>query len=114
MLWLVLITILSLIELGNEGAPRVDQLDKVVHFLFHYVLSFLLLFHLKYDDVLFQVKRIFYFVFFFSLIYGVLIEGLQAVLTLRRESDLWDVLANTLGCLTCLLSFRYFLRLKRQ
>jgi len=112
--WFGFITTLSLIELKVEETPEVNQVDKIVHFLFHYILSLLLLFHLKYDTVVVQVKRMFYFVFFFSLIYGVLIELLQSALPVSRDSDLWDVLANTLGCSAALLSFSYFLCLKRQ
>lgn len=112
--WFGLITTLSLIELKVKETPNINQVDKIVHFLFHYILSLLLLFHLKYDAVFIQVKRIYYFVFFFSLIYGVLIEVLQSALPVSRDSDFFDVLANTFGCSVALLSFSYFLRLKRQ
>ena len=113
-LWLVFISTLSLIELNVERVPKVDETDKVVHFLFHYILSVFLMFYLRYENVLFEIKGMYYFVLLFSTFYGLLIEGLQATISTNRDPDFFDVLANILGCLVSLLSFSYFLRLKRE
>lgn len=45
----------------------------------------------------------------FSIVYGIIIEVLQATITLNREADVIDALANSLGACTALL----FLKLKK-
>ena len=48
-----------------------------------------------------------FFIICFVVIYGIIIEILQGVLTTTRESDLFDALANTLGAIVGLIGFQY-------
>lgn len=113
-LWLVFISTLSLIDLNLEDTPKIDNTDKVVHFFFHFFLSLFLVLHLTQERMYKMNKRLFYLVVVFSVVYGILIEVFQAVFTINRHSDFYDVLANTTGSLVFLLSYSYFLHLKRQ
>lgn len=111
---MIFISTLSLIELKLTVVPKIDQTDKIVHFLFHFFLSGLLMLHLVYEKKYKINKKTYYFVFLFSLVYGLSIEGLQAVVSLNRKADFYDVLANTTGSLMFLLFFSYFSTIKRQ
>ena len=112
-MWLIVISTLSLIELDLEKVPKVDQTDKVVHFLFHFILALFLVLHLVNERMYSIDKKLFYITIFFSVTYGLSIEGLQAILTAKRHADIYDVMANTTGCIAFLLFYGYFLRLKR-
>lgn len=98
--WIITITFLSLVDLHDidikiEINPWL-KLDKIVHFIFYFTLTGLLINYFK------QSKKIsypIYISFFLAVIYGILIEILQDIVPTRRSFDYNDMTANTLGSL---------------
>jgi VanZ family protein len=75
-------------------------MDKLVHFTFYFIAALLgcmvLREHTKGQLRLLKAMGI---VFVFCVIYGIIIEVFQRELTIDREGDIMDALANTLGAL---------------
>lgn len=98
--WVITITFLSLVDLHDidikiEINPWL-KLDKIVHFIFYFTLTGLLINYFK------QSKKIsypIYISFFLAVIYGILIEILQDIVPTRRSFDYNDMIANILGSL---------------
>jgi len=102
--WAVLITIASLVSLNGIPKGYVSGNDKVVHFIFYAV--FVVLLSLAKSKSCFKKKHDL-LIILFVIIYGIVIEILQGVLTKNREADIYDAIANSLGaivgfiCLYC-------------
>ncbi|WP_299249696.1 VanZ family protein [uncultured Lacinutrix sp.] len=77
-----------------EELPSVN--DKVMHALTHFILVVLwfLVFYYRFS---FKYYKAIVLAALFSLVYGIAIELLQGYLTISRQSDFKDVLANVLG-----------------
>ena len=103
-LYTTIITCLFLIPL-NTGVKSTLPIDKLVHFMLNAGLVFLWVFYLFRIGGFSQWKYL-ALVLFLAIIYGMIIEILQGQLTTSREADMWDVVANTLGCLTGLMVFK--------
>ncbi len=93
--WFAIITLLSLIESENFSRVNVKNLDKFIHFLFHFLLTVFLFLALPKHQ--YKVRSKILFSFLFSVIYGIIIELIQGMLTVNRQSELMDVLANICG-----------------
>ena len=82
--------------------PKVDLPgnDKTIHFLFYFVLTLLWYVALerKYKNRLLK-----FLIAGASVIYGIIIEILQGVLTQNRQADVYDALANSAGAFLALL-----------
>lgn len=82
--------------------PKVDLPgnDKTIHFLFYFVLTLLWYVALerKYKNRLLK-----FLIVGPSIIYGIIIEILQGVLTQNRQADVYDALANSAGAFLALL-----------
>lgn len=108
--WTVLITVLSLISF--ERTPsfmlQLPFKDKIVHFIFYFVFVVLWCFGLHKTD---KIK-----ILLIAIVYGIIIEILQYVLTENRTADFYDVLANSLGAFLAFFVFpiikKIFLRQK--
>lgn len=102
--WTILITTLSLITI--ERVPsftlKLQHKDKVVHFVFYFV--FVIAWNLSLMQKLkkFKVK-----VLSIAIVYGIVIEVLQYVLTENRTADFFDVLANSLGAILAFVLFPF-------
>ena len=87
---------------GSMMVPRfsMPHVDKVVHFIFYFVLVLL---GVKAIQEFFNVKptlrKVLLYVLFFAIAYGILIECLQYGFTENRHGDILDVLANSIGAL---------------
>lgn len=83
-------------SLGNVSSiPKLGSSfdDKIYHFLAYAVLTILLYGYLS----LLSVKHKIILSASIAVVYGIIIEGLQSVLTNFRTPDYLDVLANTIG-----------------
>jgi VanZ family protein len=96
----ILITVGSLVNTGS--LPKIDYevSDKTIHFFGYFFFLILWFFY-----SIFRYQNTGYFkllivIACISLIYGIIIEVLQGVLTASRQPDIFDVLANGLGVLT--------------
>ena len=95
-IWTVLITVASLVS--SSAIPKVNLLwnDKIVHFLFYFFFVVFWSFALHKN---FYLKKYSFIIVVFAIVYGIIIEVLQELLTTTREPDLYDVFANALGAI---------------
>lgn len=95
-IWTVLITIASLVSFNSIPKVKIVGSDKMIHFLFYLV--FVILWGLAKKQIYFNRKYDFLIVVI-AIIYGIIIEVLQSVLTSTRQADFYDVLANAIGAI---------------
>jgi glycopeptide antibiotics resistance protein len=81
------------------------QLDKILHLTLYYVFIVLWSLVSKVNTV-----RQNYVLLIVGIAYGVLIEVLQAAMSLGRSYALDDIIANTIGCVLGVLSISYIKR----
>ena len=93
-------TILILSLLPGDKLPAIDftlfEIDKVVHFLFYFILAVLMyypFFKIKNELI---IKRI-VFIVVTGILFGAFIEVIQGTLITNRAFDQLDILANSLG-----------------
>ena len=102
-LWALII--FALCSMPGRLIPAVSWLellsfDKWVHAGVFFVLVSLLGISVKAHQ---QNNKLFYLYFTFSVMYGGLLELLQAKVFSERSADWFDVIANSFGCLIALL-----------
>lgn len=109
--WMVFVTFSSLFSFEgmNMGsfALRIPHLDKVVHFVFYLVMFVTAFFAIK-DHFLprLKLRTVLSGVLSFTIIYGMIIEVLQCTLTVDRQGDIMDALANSMGAMIGLMLTR--------
>lgn len=96
--WVLFITYMCLVSASKIPTAAwlvIPHKDKVVHFVFYFVLTLLLYkdFKLKWG----VLKKSFTFAFITAVSYGVLIEICQWLFTSGRNAEILDVIANTSG-----------------
>jgi len=115
----LLITTLSLVQLGKISVGSFSPTDKMMHAGAYFGLAFCWLFYLfiKKQEP-YNYKKGFVKVCGLVVLFGMLIEVLQGALTTFRQADWADIVANTIGVMIALgffILFRNFLtHLKRQ
>jgi len=96
LLWTVVITVLSLISLGNIeqtlDSIHISNKDKYVHFTFYFVFVVLWYIQLK-NKTKWNTKIV---VLITAIVYGIAMEICQGF-TDTRTPDFMDVLANSMG-----------------
>lgn len=109
-LWLILLIALSLAP-GDEMPQHVVSLfafDKLMHWFFYGMLTHLWLVGLKKQYVYSWLKRKALLVVVLGVIVlGVIIELIQGSVISGRYFEIWDILANIIGCLMGILLFRF-------
>ncbi|CAM1356437.1 VanZ family protein [Tenacibaculum halocynthiae] len=95
------IAILSLIKLGKQPIS-ISNIDKIEHSIAYFFLTFSWLLALV------KTKYQIYIVSICCLIYGIIIEALQATITIYRTGDYYDVIANSVGVLLAFILFSVF------
>jgi VanZ family protein len=88
-----------LTESSSLPAVNVPNIDKIVHFCFHFgfTISWILFFKKELNGA--GDAKAYLVSFVFSVLFGITIEVMQSVYTTTRVSDVTDILANTLGAL---------------
>ena len=99
----IIIAVLSLIKLGKLVPVNISFLDKIQHAIAYFTLTLFWLFAL-YKRLKISV------ILLICLLYGIIIEGLQSVLTIYRVAELYDILANTTGIVLAYVFFELFLK----
>ena len=90
-IWLVAITLASLISaqsISKIGIVNIPGLDKFVHFVMYMILCFLLLKSIKGKNIQIIV---------FCILYGILMESMQFLISSGRSFDFFDIIANISG-----------------
>ena len=93
-------------NLSKIGFLSIPNIDKLIHFLFYFLLAFTFISSLykvtklkKYDQYIIT--------FVLSISYGLIMEVLQYYITTTRSADIYDAFANTLGCILGIIIFKY-------
>ena len=100
------IAILSLIRIGKQPVA-IANIDKIEHTIAYFALTFSWLLALPKNN-----KQV-YFITFCCLIYGIIIEALQASITTYRTGDYYDIIANSVGILIAFTFFSFFFKKKQ-
>ena len=106
--YVVALTIGSLTRISNIPKLGFSFDDKIYHFLAYAVLAFTC-FNFFWKKNIQKAKGLAVLV---AIIYGIVIEGLQSVLTDFRTPDYFDVFANTMGALATLAVLQLYSKLK--
>lgn len=105
------IAILSLSPGNNfpeDNKISIPNLDKIIHFLMYFVLTFSILF--KYSRKRIKKGKINIYILIFASSYGILMELLQNVMNLGRSASFYDFMANESGILMAFLLVKIKLR----
>jgi len=114
-IWGIFIFIMS--SFPGDDIPKsfiinIPFADKIIHFFLYFLLVILILFgFLRKSKTILTVWK-FLFVFFISLLYGILLEILQDLIFVMRSVDLLDIAANAAGSFIGLLTFYYIMKKK--
>ena len=94
--WTVFVVVASLVSFNSVPKVKVVGSDKVVHFLFYLV--FVIFWSLAKKQSYFKINYSLLIVVI-AIVFGIIIEILQGVLTKTRQADFYDVVANSLGAI---------------
>ncbi|QCX01201.1 VanZ family protein [Aggregatimonas sangjinii] len=100
LLWMGFVTVMSLISLSGVSAPtlRIPHMDKIVHFTFYFVATILgCFFARERTDGKLKLQKATMIFSLVTIIYGIIIEVLQHKLTVTRDGNIFDALANITG-----------------
>ncbi len=116
---MVLMTLASLLSISfpdnDDDSFKFLHADKVVHFVFYFVTTVLgTLFLREVGKGRRAIVPTIVKATLFAIIYGVIIEVIQAVFTTERSGDIMDALANTIGAIAGAFFIKYFFSGKRQ
>jgi len=106
--YVILLTVLSLVSIGELPGLGSSFDDKVYHFLAYALFAFILFNYLKTTSI---AKPIL-FVAIVSAIYGTVIEVIQHIVNPARTYDVYDILANFLGVVCATIGLSYINKLK--
>ena len=109
LLWIAIIAFLCLESSADLPKVKIFGIDKLVHFGFHYVLTFLWFLYLFTKNINNYNNSYLRAALLLSTIYGILIELLQQILTTTRQADVLDVLANFTGAICAVITLKTFL-----
>ncbi len=101
--YVIALTIGSLSKISSIPKLGSSFDDKIYHFLAYAVLTFLCYNYIQHINA----KRALVLSVIIAVIYGIIIEGLQSVLTNFRTPDYYDVVANTLGAIVTFICLQY-------
>lgn len=105
----IVLTIASLIPLGDLSVGAFSPTDKMLHLGANFVLAFIwMLFYLLKMERKQNYTTAFIVISVLVIIFGMLIEVLQGALTTYRQPDWADIVANSIGVLIALLLSVFF------
>ncbi len=106
-----IITFLSLYSFSKDELPsvRIPHLDKIVHAVFYFgavVLGCLFIRERTAGKI--ELKKALWTMCLVAVVYGILIEALQGTMTLGRDGNSYDAMANALGALAGVWAIHFF------
>lgn len=105
-LWAILIAILCGIpgrDIPHISFLEIISFDKFVHAGIFFVLIVLSLRNFSKNNTLKNTTK--YYLLAFGIGYGILLEILQGAIFIDRSADVYDVIANSFGCVMATLFF---------
>ena len=104
--WTGNIIYLCLIKASERPQITIPYIDKYVHAVFHFVFSLLWFYAFRFSFKTVHRVKLLSIVFVMSLVFGIAIELFQTYLTVTRNGDAVDVLANSTGVLLAILTIQ--------
>ena len=104
--WTGNIIYLCLIKASELPQITIPYIDKYVHAVFHFVFSLLWFYAFRFSFKTVHRVKLLSVVFVMSLVFGIAIELFQTYLTVTRNGDAVDVLANSTGVLLAILTIQ--------
>jgi VanZ family protein len=101
--WTVVVAYFCLAPASDIPSVSIPNLDKLAHSFFHFVFTILWFLFFKKQVKKKNQAKLLVGAVFFSLFFGIGMEILQSRLTVTRNGDLLDVLANFTGALLALV-----------
>ncbi|WP_353848577.1 VanZ family protein [Altibacter sp.] len=102
----VLVTVAFLSPATDLPGISVPYFDKLVHIIIHWILLLIWLWYTKLADQSHISNKIIVVVLMTCFLYGCSIEVLQHWFTTSRNFDVFDIVANGIGSVLGLISFR--------
>ena len=96
----LIITFLSLVSVKGVNPIRVENSDKLGHLIAYFVLSLSWFFANKGRFKWPLVATL-------LILYGIILEVLQEILTTHRQADLYDILANSTGVILAAILYKW-------
>ena len=93
--WTLLIFYLCLNDMPSLPIVPIENIDKIIHFVFYFVFVFLWIKSINPISIYY-----FLIVVLIAIILGITIEFLQEKFTQNRVFDWYDILANSMGAIT--------------
>ncbi len=109
------VTFLSLAPVNNF---KIDEkfifpnLDKIVHFSMYFGLSFSIFVY--FIGKVIEKEKLMLYIFFFSSLYGALMEFIQHISNLGRNANFYDFLANEVGIILAIVVTRFLINSKSK
>lgn len=102
----------SLISIKNIVIIQANNSDKYIHSFAYFILSISWLLTLKEKN---KKTHVMFLMSSLILVYGIIIEVLQSILTENRQADFFDIIANSIGIIVALILFNLvFIKKKRK
>jgi VanZ family protein len=101
--WTVVVAYFCLAPASDIPSISIPNLDKLAHSFFHFVFTILWFLFFKKQVKKKNQTKLLVGAVLFSLFFGIGIEILQSRLTVTRNGDVFDVLANFTGALLALV-----------
>ncbi len=108
LMWLSVVTFLSLMNPTYSEASLFPNSDKAVHFLMYGIMAIFLLSRLQLEDGISQ-QLVLIITVISVIIFGGLLEIAQELFTATRQASVWDFLANGLGALAAAVAYKRWL-----
>ena len=108
--WMMFVTFFSLFSFSDVGTSSINipHIDKAVHFTFYFVMVLLAFYtKTKGKGSRSTISKLLWYIVLFAVIYGIIIEVLQHVLTTDRHGDPFDALANSIGAFVGMFVIRF-------
>lgn len=105
-LWAILIAVLCGIpgrDIPHISFLEIISFDKFVHAGIFFVLIVLSLRNFSKNNTLKSTTK--YYLLAFCIGYGIFLEILQSAIFIERSADIYDVIANSFGCVLATFSF---------
>ncbi|MDC8005802.1 VanZ family protein [Aureisphaera galaxeae] len=103
LLYTLILTVLFMVPAPDIPDMGIEFGDKWAHILVFFILTFLWLL-ITWKNHWLRKNRVFW-VSFWALLYGIIIEALQGGFFESRSADVWDTIADAVGILLACLVF---------
>lgn len=101
-IWTCSILLLCLEPASDLPKVEINNVDKLVHFAFHFGFMILWYLYLNSNNKIVNYKTPL-ILFFISMAFGIVIELSQQAFTTSRKGDILDVISNSIGAFSALL-----------